>query len=154
VSNEATQYYAEGSTEDFDDRQFNELWVTSYICFIDSLIDHPGRCEGDAVTRHTPQYSRKRSTSAELFNEIANYSVCLINLYTDIQVERGVESHCRNKLKRWILRYKGPIYGVIFKYSFLFAIIISAIMADVAVLPTQPIHGVCRLPDTNVTQYP
>jgi hypothetical protein len=30
---------------------------------------------------------------------------CLINLYTDIQVERGVESHCRNKLKRWILRY-------------------------------------------------
>jgi hypothetical protein len=91
---------------------------------------------------------------AELFNEIANYSVCLINVYTDIQVERGVESHCRNKLKRWILRYKGPIYGVIFKYSFLFAIIISAIMADVAVLPTQPIHGVCRLPDTNVTQYP
>jgi len=76
---------------------------------------------------------------AELFNEIANYSVCLINLYTDIQVE----SHCRNKLKRWILRYKGPVYGVIFKYSFLFAIIISAIMADVAVLPTRATHPWC-----------
>uniref|UniRef100_A0A6N2K8U0 Uncharacterized protein n=1 Tax=Salix viminalis TaxID=40686 RepID=A0A6N2K8U0_SALVM len=32
-----------------------ELWVTSYICFLDSLIQDEVRCESAAIRRHTIQ---------------------------------------------------------------------------------------------------
>ncbi|KAH8485745.1 hypothetical protein H0E87_027256 [Populus deltoides] len=75
VSNEATQYYAEGSTEDFDDKQFNELCVASYICFIDSLIDHPEDVREMRSQGKLLNTLGSDQQVTELFNEIANYSV-------------------------------------------------------------------------------
>ncbi|CAK7342744.1 unnamed protein product [Dovyalis caffra] len=127
------------------------LWVTSYICFMDSLIDHPEdvrelRLQGILlITLGSEQ------EVAKLFNEIANYLVP--NPYAFNKVKKGIESHYRNTFKRWILHYKGPIYTVIFKYSFIFGLIISA-LKYVKVFPTEPLYGVCRVPATNVTLYP
>jgi hypothetical protein len=107
---------------------------------MDSLIDPPEdvrerELRSQGILLNTLGSDRQ---VAELFNDIANYLVS--HPYAYIQVKRGIESHCRNTFKRWILHYKGPIYGVILKYSFLFGIIISAIKAYVAVMPMQPVY--------------
>jgi hypothetical protein len=89
---------------------------------------------------------------AELFNEISDYLVP--NPYAYSKVKRDIENHYRNGIKRWILHYKGPTYTFIFKYSFIFGLIVTAIKAYVSVVPMNPVFGVCKMPAANVTLYP
>ncbi|KAI5583732.1 hypothetical protein BDE02_06G035000 [Populus trichocarpa] len=126
-------------------------WITSYVCFMDSLIDHPEdvkelRSQGILLTTLGSD-----KQVAELFNEIANNIVP--NPYAFIKVKSAIESHYKNTFKRWILHYKGPIYGIIIKYSFLYGIIVTALKAYVSATPPKT-FGICRIPDTNVTHYP
>ncbi|KAI9380131.1 hypothetical protein POPTR_016G039500v4 [Populus trichocarpa] len=129
----------------------DKLWVTSYICFMDSLIDQPEdvrelRSQGVLIVTLGSE-----EEVARLFNEVANYLVP--NPLAFNKVKKDIESHCRNTFKRWILHYKGPIYTVIFKYSFIFGLIVSA-LKYVKVFPAEPLYGVCRLPGNNSTLYP
>ncbi|KAG5242581.1 UPF0481 protein [Salix suchowensis] len=126
-------------------------WVTSYVCFMDSLIDHPEdvkELRSQGILLSTLGSDKQVS---ELFNEIANNIVP--NPYAFMQVKSAIESHYKNTIKRWIHHYKGPIYGIIIKYSFLYGIIVTALKAFVSGNP-QKTFGICRIPDTNVTQYP
>ncbi|KAF9664613.1 hypothetical protein SADUNF_Sadunf16G0036600 [Salix dunnii] len=129
----------------------DKLWVTSYICFMDSLIDQPEdvrvlRSQGILLVTLGSE-----DEVAKLFNEVANYLVPNPRAFNKVKID--IESHCRNTFKRWILHYKGPVYTVIFKYSFIFGLIVSA-LKYVKVFPAQPLYGVCRLPDNNSTLYP
>ncbi|XP_073261502.1 UPF0481 protein At3g47200-like [Populus alba] len=129
----------------------DKLWVTSYICFMDSLIDQPEdvrvlRSQGVLLVTLGSE-----EEVARLFNEVANYLVPNPRAFN--KVKKDIESHCRNTFKRWILHYKGPIYTVIFKYSFIFGLIVSA-LKYVKVFPAEPLYGVCRLPGNNSTLYP
>ncbi|KAJ6300615.1 hypothetical protein OIU76_021418 [Salix suchowensis] len=129
----------------------DKLWVTSYICFMDSLIDQPEdvrelRSQGILLVTLGSE-----DEVAKLFNEVANYLVPNPRAFN--KVKKDIESHCRNTFKRWILHYKGPVYTVIFKYSFIFGLIVSA-LKYVKVFPAQPLYGVCRLPDNNSTLFP
>ncbi|KAH8486176.1 hypothetical protein H0E87_027591 [Populus deltoides] len=129
----------------------DKLWVTSYICFMDSLIDQPEdvrvlRSQGVLIVTLGSE-----EEVAKLFNEVANYLVPNPRAFN--KVKKDIESHCRNTFKRWILHYKGPIYTVIFKYSFIFGLIVSA-LKYVKVFPAEPLYGVCRLPGNNSTLYP
>ncbi|KAI9380134.1 hypothetical protein POPTR_016G039866v4 [Populus trichocarpa] len=119
-----------------------KLWVTSYICFMDSLIDQPEdvrvlRSQGVLIVTLGSE-----EEVAKLFNEVANYLVPNPRVFN--KVKKDIESHCRDTFKRWILHYKGPIYTVIFKYSFIFGLIVSA-LKYVKVFPAEPVYGVCRL---------
>jgi hypothetical protein len=127
-------------------------WVTSYVCFMDSLIDHHKdvkelRSKGILISTLGSD-----KQVAELFNEISDYLVP--NPYAYSKVKRDIENHYRNGIKRWILHYKGPTYTFIFKYSFIFGLIVTAIKAYVSVVPMNPVFGVCKMPAANVTLYP
>ncbi|KAL9361373.1 hypothetical protein Peur_044158 [Populus x canadensis] len=127
-------------------------WVTSYVCFMDSLIDHHKdvkelRSKGILISTLGSD-----KQVAELFNEISDYLVP--NPYAYSKVKRDIENHYRNGIKRWILHYKGPTYTFIFKYSFIFGLIVTAIKAYVSVVPVNPVFGVCKMPAANVTLYP
>jgi hypothetical protein len=127
-------------------------WITSYVCFMDSLIDHHKdvkelRSKGILISTLGSD-----KQVAELFNEISDYLVP--NPYAYSKVKRDIENHYRNGIKRWILHYKGPTYTFIFKYSFIFGLIVTAIKAYVSVVPMNPVFGVCKMPAANVTLYP
>jgi len=81
----------------------NKLWVTSYICFMDSLIDHP---EDVRVLRsrgilHVTLGSEEEV--AKLFNEVAKYLVP--NPHAFNKVKKDIESHFRNTIKRWVAEH-------------------------------------------------
>ena len=129
----------------------DKLWVTSYICFMNSLIDHPEdvrvlRSQGVLLVTLGSE-----EEVAKLFSEVANYLVPNPRAFK--KVKKDIESHCRHTFKRWILHYKATVYTVIFKYSFIFGLIVSA-LKYVKVFPAEPLYGVCRLPGNNSTLYP
>ncbi|KAJ6864319.1 hypothetical protein NC651_035000 [Populus alba x Populus x berolinensis] len=127
-------------------------WVTSYVCFMDSLIDNPedvNELRTKGVLFSTLGNDKQ---VAELFNQISDYLVP--NPYAYVEVKSAIESHYRNGFKRWILHYKGPIYSFVLKYSFVYGLIVSAIKAYVVIVPTSPDLGICKMPATNVTLNP
>ncbi|KAG5223124.1 UPF0481 protein [Salix suchowensis] len=127
-------------------------WVTSYVCFMDSLIDNPedvSELRTKGILFNTLGSDKQ---VAELVNQISDYLVPNPHAYG--KVKSAIESHYRNGFKRWILHYKGPIYSFVLKYSFLYGLIVSAIKAYVVIVPTNPDLGVCKMPATNVTLYP
>ncbi|XP_011000466.1 PREDICTED: UPF0481 protein At3g47200-like [Populus euphratica] len=130
----------------------DKLWVTSYICFMDSLIDNPedvNELRTKGVLFSTLGNDKQ---VAELFNQISDYLVP--NPYAYVQVKSAIESHYRNGFKRWILHYKGPIYSSVLKYSFIYGLIVSAIKAYVVIVPTNPDLGICKMPATNAALNP
>jgi len=127
-------------------------WVTSYVCFMDSLIDNPEDVNELRTKGILFSTLGNDKQVAELFNQISDYLVP--NPYAYVEVKSAIESHYRNGFKRWILHYKGPIYSFVLKYSFIYGLIVSAIKAYVVIVPTSPDLGVCKMPATNVTLNP
>ncbi|KAH8485744.1 hypothetical protein H0E87_027255 [Populus deltoides] len=127
-------------------------WVTSYVCFMDSLIDNPEDVNELRTKGILFSTLGNDKQVAELFNQISDYLVP--NPYAYVEVKSAIESHYRNGFKRWILHYKGPIYSFVLKYSFIYGLIVSAIKAYVVIVPTSPDIGICKIPATNVTLNP
>jgi hypothetical protein len=127
-------------------------WVTSYVCFMDSLIDNPEDVNELRTKGILFSTLGNDKQVAELFNQISDYLVP--NPYAYVEVKSAIESHYRNGFKRWILHYKGPIYSSVLKYSFMYGLIVSAIKAYVVIVPTNPDLGICKMPATNFTLNP
>ncbi|XXG50476.1 hypothetical protein AAC387_Pa02g4479 [Persea americana] len=77
--------------------------VTSYICFLDSLIDHAE----DVKELRSKNILLNRLGSdeevAKLFNELANNLTPNFNTYSDVM--RGIEKHIRSRVKVWIAEF-------------------------------------------------
>lgn len=81
----------------------DKLWVTSYICFMDSLIDHPEdvrvlRSEGILLVTLGSE-----EEVAKLFNEVAKYLVPNPRAFN--KVKKDIESHFRSTIKRWVAEH-------------------------------------------------
>ncbi|KAG6744726.1 hypothetical protein POTOM_051364 [Populus tomentosa] len=81
----------------------DKLWVTSYICFMDSLIDHPEdvrvlRSEGILLVTLGSE-----EEVAKLFNEVAKYLVPNPRAFD--KVKKDIESHFRSTIKRWVAEH-------------------------------------------------
>nr|TKR63932.1 hypothetical protein D5086_0000320630 [Populus alba] len=75
-------------------------WVTSYVCFMDSLIDKPedvNELRTKGVLFSTLGNDKQ---VAELFNQISDYLVP--NPYAYVEVKSAIERHYRNGFKRWV----------------------------------------------------
>ncbi|XP_073261503.1 UPF0481 protein At3g47200-like [Populus alba] len=129
-----------------------KLWVTSYICFMDSLIDNPEDVNELRTKGILSSTLGNDKQVAEMFNQISDYLVP--HPYAYVEVKSAIESHYRYGFKRWILHYKGPIYSSVLKYSFIYGLIVSAIKAYVVIVPTSPDLGICKMRATNVTLNP
>ncbi|XXG50479.1 hypothetical protein AAC387_Pa02g4482 [Persea americana] len=83
---------------------FSDRAVTSYICFLDSLIDHAE----DVKELRSKNILLNRLGSddevANLFNELANNLTPNCNTYSDVM--EGIETHSRSRVKVWIAEFK------------------------------------------------
>nr|XP_015865704.2 uncharacterized protein LOC107403334 [Ziziphus jujuba var. spinosa] len=74
--------------------------VTSYMCFIDSLIDNAE----DVMILRTQNVINNclgnNQLVADLFNEIASNLVP--NPHTYAKAKLGIQNHCNNKFKKWM----------------------------------------------------
>ncbi|KAF9664619.1 hypothetical protein SADUNF_Sadunf16G0037200 [Salix dunnii] len=118
-------------------------WVTSYVCFMDSLIDNPedvSELRTKGILFNTLGSDRQ---VAELFNQISDYLVPNPHAYAKLKVPSNR-----------IIETGSSDGSFIIRYSFLYGLIVSAIKAYVVIVPTNPDLGVCKMPATNVTLYP
>ncbi|KAJ6967954.1 UPF0481 protein At3g47200-like [Populus alba] len=115
----------------------NESRVTSYVCFMDSLID----------THRDVQVLRSKGIllntlgsdeqAAELFNQIASHLIP--DPYAYIQVKSSIEKEHRKVLKKWVamwlrVYFKSPWTFIAFVAA-TFTIILTAIQTFIALFP-------------------
>ncbi|KAF9664621.1 hypothetical protein SADUNF_Sadunf16G0037400 [Salix dunnii] len=115
----------------------DQLWVTSYICFMDSLIDHPEdvrvlRSQGILLVTLGSE-----DEVAKLFNDTAKYLVPNPRVLN--KVKKDIESHYRNTIKRWAAKYLDTYFSR--PWSFItfvaasFTIALTAIQSYFALFP-------------------
>ena len=78
----------------------NDFGVTSYICFLDSLIDHPGDVKDLRKARIPYNFLASDKEVAQLFNYLGAYLVP--NPKTYANVRRQIQECYENKWKTWI----------------------------------------------------
>ncbi|KAG6743720.1 hypothetical protein POTOM_052421 [Populus tomentosa] len=82
----------------------NPLWVTSYICFMDSLIDDADdvkelRSKGIIINFHGPDQQ-----VADLFNHMGCFLEPDISVYND--VKREINEQCESTVKKWVAQWQ------------------------------------------------
>ncbi len=129
-----------------------ELGITSYICFMDSLIDNP----------EDVKELRKKGILfitigsdlevATLFNDIANNLVP--NPYSYWKVKKNIEKHYKSVAKRWIIHYKKRISGTVLRIITLFTVILGALKAfQQFVIGSKQFPEFCKFQVINGTLY-
>ncbi|XP_057983217.1 UPF0481 protein At3g47200-like [Malania oleifera] len=78
----------------------DDLGVTSYICFMDSLIDHAEDVKELQSKGILLNYLGSDQQVADLFNEIANNLVDNPELYMEVRMR--IEEHYKNRFRVWI----------------------------------------------------
>ncbi|XP_060174612.1 UPF0481 protein At3g47200-like [Lycium barbarum] len=82
----------------------DDFVVTSYLCFMDSLIDHPEDVKELRKRRILRNFVGSDQEVADLFNEIARDLVPNPRAYVDVKEQ--IEKHCNNRGKVWIGEWK------------------------------------------------
>lgn len=82
----------------------NPLWVTSYICFMDSLIDDADdvkelRSKGIIINFHGPDQQ-----VADLFNHMGSFLEPDTSVYND--VKREINEQCESIVKKWVAQWQ------------------------------------------------
>ncbi|XP_048333628.2 UPF0481 protein At3g47200-like [Ziziphus jujuba] len=116
----------------------DEQGVTSYMCFMDSIIDN---AEDVMILRTQNVIVNCLGTDqqvADLFNDIASNLVP--NPHTYAEAKRGIQKHCNNKLKKWMaefihIHFKNP-WTLIALFGSLLLITLTAVQTYFAVKPS------------------
>nr|XP_034894068.1 uncharacterized protein LOC118033257 [Populus alba] len=82
----------------------NPLWVTSYVCFMDSLIDDADdvkelRSKGIIINFHGPDQQ-----VADLFNHMGSFLEPDTSVYND--VKREINEQCESIVKKWVAQWQ------------------------------------------------
>lgn len=82
----------------------NPLWVTSYICFMDSLIDDADdvkelRSKGIIINFHGADQQ-----VADLFNQMGSFLEPDTSVYND--VKREINEQCESIVKKWVAQWQ------------------------------------------------
>jgi hypothetical protein len=115
----------------------NESRVTSYVCFMDSLIDTPRDVQvlrSKGILLNTLGSDEQ---AAELFNQIASHLIP--DPYAYIQVKSSIEKEHRKVLKKWVamwlrVYFNSPWTFIAFVAA-TFTIILTAIQTYIALFP-------------------
>ncbi|XP_011000463.1 PREDICTED: UPF0481 protein At3g47200-like [Populus euphratica] len=115
----------------------NESRVTSYVCFMDSLIDTPRDVQvlrSKGILLNTLGSDEQ---AAELFNQIASHLIP--DPYAYIQVKSSIEKEHRKVIRKWVamwlrLYFNSPWTFIAFVAA-TFTIILTAIQTYMALFP-------------------
>ncbi|KAK9290308.1 hypothetical protein L1049_008475 [Liquidambar formosana] len=100
----------------------NNMEVTSYICFLDSLIDQPDDVKNLRKKYILHNFLGSDEEVAKLFNEIATYLMPNPDIYRDVKL--GIQKHYDDKGKAWMAeflykRFRSPWTIIAFIAAFL-----------------------------------
>ncbi|KAM7505325.1 hypothetical protein LguiB_004229 [Lonicera macranthoides] len=116
----------------------DDFGVTSYICFMESIIDHGEDVKELRSRRILQNYSGSDEEVAELFNEIARDLVP--NPHGFIEVKSGIEKHYKNNVKVWMAECKHTHFSspwtVVAFFAAIFAISLSVIQTVLTAIQT------------------
>ncbi|KAK2652138.1 hypothetical protein Ddye_011994 [Dipteronia dyeriana] len=118
----------------------DDLGVSSYICFMDSLIDHAEDVKELRSKGILLNFLGSDQQVADLFNQIADNLVPNPDAYA--QVKNKLERHYRNKIKIWLAEwlhthFTSP-WTVLAFVGAIFALVLSVIQTYEAVYATEP----------------
>lgn len=122
----------------------NPLWVTSYICFMDSLIDDADdvkelRSKGIIINFHGPDQQ-----VADLFNHMGSFLEPDTSVYND--VKREINEQCESIVKKWVAQWQQTYFQSPWAF-----IAVAAATAGLALTATQTYYAVYP-PKTNSTK--
>lgn len=116
----------------------NDFGVTSYICFMDSIIDHSEDVKELRSNGILQNYSASDEEVAELFNAIARDLVP--NPHGFLDVKMCIEGHYKNNMKVWIAECKHAHFSspwtVVAFLAAIFAISLSVIQTVLTAIQT------------------
>ncbi|KAM7505326.1 hypothetical protein LguiB_004230 [Lonicera macranthoides] len=116
----------------------DDFGVTSYICFMDSIIDHSEDVKELRSRRILQNYSGSDKEVAELFNEIARDLVPNPHGFSD--VKWCIEEHFKNNVKVWMAECKHAHFSspwtVVAFFAAIFAISLSVIQTVLTAIQT------------------
>ncbi|KAF3442501.1 hypothetical protein FNV43_RR16417 [Rhamnella rubrinervis] len=116
----------------------DDFWVTSYICFMDSLINN---AEDVSVLRSQNILVNCLSTDqevADLFNDIGKYLAPNPRAYA--HVKNGIRAHYNNVFKKWMAKWLVAFFSSPWFVGSIFAIFLGAIETYTALRPQSIIH--------------
>ncbi|KAI9160243.1 hypothetical protein LWI28_006478 [Acer negundo] len=116
-----------------------DLWVSSYICFLDSLIDHAEDVKELRSKGILRNFLGSDQQVADLFNQIADNLVANPNAYAE--VKNRLERHYKNKIKIWLAEwlhthFTSP-WTVLAFVGAIFALVLSVIQTYESVYATE-----------------
>ncbi|KAG5242582.1 hypothetical protein OIU76_010505 [Salix suchowensis] len=79
------------------------FWVTSYVWFLDSLIDHSEDVKALRKSGILLNVLGSDQEVADLFNDISRFVGFNSNAYSD--VKSSIEKHCKNVTKKWVAEW-------------------------------------------------
>ncbi|XP_057983453.1 UPF0481 protein At3g47200-like [Malania oleifera] len=115
----------------------DDLGVTSYICFMDSLIDHAEDVKELRSKGILLNFLGSDQQVADLFNEIANDLVDNPELHKEVKTQ--IEEHHKNKMRVWIkeglhTHFSSP-WTVLAFLGAIVAIVLTSVQTYYAVFP-------------------
>ncbi|KAM7505328.1 hypothetical protein LguiB_004232 [Lonicera macranthoides] len=117
----------------------DDFGVTSYICFMDSIIDHGEDVKVLRSTRILQNCSGSDEEVAKLFNAIAKDLVP--NPYGFSDVKSGIEKHYKSVVKVWMAECKHAHFSspwtVVAFFAAIFVISLSVIQTVLAAIQTR-----------------
>ncbi|KAH7557163.1 hypothetical protein JRO89_XS11G0064300 [Xanthoceras sorbifolium] len=125
----------------------DELGVSSYICFMDSLIDHAEDVKELRSNGILLNFLGSDQQVADLFNQIADNLVSNPYVYADVKDK--LERHYKNKIKIWFAEwlhthFTSP-WTVLAFIGAIFALVLSVIQTYEAVYATETTPCPCTL---------
>ncbi|KAJ6864313.1 hypothetical protein NC651_034994 [Populus alba x Populus x berolinensis] len=82
----------------------NPLWVTSYICFMDSLIDDADDVKELRSTGIIINFHGSDQQVADLFNHMGRFLEPDTSVYND--VKREINEQCESIVKKWVAEWR------------------------------------------------
>ncbi|XP_034693072.1 UPF0481 protein At3g47200-like [Vitis riparia] len=101
----------------------NDLGVISYLCFLDSLIDHWDDVKELQAAQVLHNFLGDQREVAKFFNHVCGKLVPNSNAYKNVklQIQKHIESHYQSKLRIWLLQCKHTYFSSPWSIIALFA---------------------------------
>ncbi|KAJ4706274.1 hypothetical protein OWV82_019947 [Melia azedarach] len=128
----------------------DDFVVTSYICLLDSLIDHAEDVKELRSQSILLNFLGSDQQVADLFNEIADNLVPNPDIFADIR--ENIERHYKNKMMNWMAEFWHTHFSspwtVLAFLGAIFALVLSVIQTYETVFPPGPIMAAFKVPDS------
>jgi hypothetical protein len=110
------------------------FWVTSYVCFLDSLIDHSEDVKELRKKGILSNVLGSDQEVADLFNEISSFMVFDPNAYGN--VKSSIEKHCKNVIKKWVAEWLNDHFSSPWTFLAFFGAIFALVLTFIQTYKT------------------